>query len=394
MISGTCSGDFEPVRAAFEANFAERGEVGAGVCITVDGTTVVDLWGGKVGVDEGAAPWEADTLVIVYSCTKGATAMCAHLLADQGKLDLDAPVADYWPEYAVNGKERTTVRMMLDHSAGVPTWRERIPSGKVFDFDYMAERCAAEAPFWEPGTRHGYHMVSFGWLVGELVRRVSGKSLGTFLREHVAGPAGADFHLGFDESLDSRVAAVIPFIPDPAQRSHFAQHVIANRDGIPAMALMNGMFSPNTREARAAEIGGGGGHSSARGLAALYRPLATGDFVSAEHLARMGRVASSSTSDATLLLGTRFAEGFMVSIDNRRSAFGDTDSAVLSDTAFGHVGAGGSIGFCDPANRLSVGYAMNRMGSGILLNDRGQALVDAVYRCLGYRSNTVGAWTR
>ena len=114
MVSGTCSSDFEPVREAFAANFAERGEVGAGVCITVDGQTVADLWGGKVGVDEGAAPWEADTLVIVYSCTKGATAMCAHLLADQGKLDLDAPVADYWPEYAVNGKERTTVRMMLD----------------------------------------------------------------------------------------------------------------------------------------------------------------------------------------------------------------------------------------------------------------------------------------
>ena len=385
MISGTCASDFELVKSAFETNFAERNEVGASLCVTLGGETVVDLWGGHVAAAEDAQPWQADTLVIVYSCTKGATAMCAHLLADQGRLDLDAPVAEYWPEFATNGKEHTTVRMMLDHSVGVPTWRERIPAGKVFDWDYMTERCAAEAPFWEPGTRNGYHMISFGWLVGELVRRVSGKSLGTFLREDVAVPAGADFHLGFDESLDARIAPVIPFIPDPdpAKRSHFASAVAANRAGVPALALMNGMFSPNTREARAAEIGGGGGHASARGLAALYRPIANRQFVSDQQLARMGRVASATKSDATLVLGTRFTEGFMASMDNRRSAFGDPDSVILSDTAFGHVGAGGSIGFCDPARGLSVGYAMNRMGPGILLNDRGQALVDAVYASVG-----------
>ena len=379
---------------AFAENFASRDEVGASVCVTVDGRTVVDLWGGRVAEEPDAAPWQADTLVIVHSCTKGVTAMCAHLLADRGLLDLDAPVAEYWPQYATNGKEETTVRMLLDHSAGVPTWREAIPKGMVFDWDYMVSRCEAEAPFWQPGSSHGYHMVSFGWLVGEVVRRVSGKSLGTFIREELAEPSGADFHLGFDESFDERIAPVIPYIPDPARRTYFANRILGDRSSISALAIVNGMFNSNSREARAAEIGGGGGHSSARGLAALYRGFAVGSTVGPVTLARMGRVASASKSDQTLVLGTRFAEGFMKSIDNRRAAFGDPDSAIISETAFGHVGAGGSIGFCDPAIGLSFGYAMNRMGPGILLNERGQALVDAVYRSLGYTSNAAGSWIR
>ncbi len=395
MISGTCSDRFAAVRTAFEDNFARHGEVGAGVCVTLGGETVVDLWGG-VRAGDDAQPWQADTLVTVFSCTKGATALAAHVLVDRGEIDLDRLVSHYWPQFASNGKDQATVRMLLNHTVGVPAWREKVPKGEVYDWDAMAARCAAEAPFWEPGTRQGYHMLSFGWLIGEVVRRVSGSSLGTFLREALAEPFGADFHLGAAGSVQPRITRVIPFVPDPANPSAMTLQVRADRSSIPALALLNqGGMNPNSRDCHAAEIGGGGGVSSARGLAHLYRGFATGEAVGADTLAAMGRVSAATERDATLGVSTRFGLGFMASIDNRRRPDGwDRDSALLSDTAFGHVGAGGSIGFCDPAERLSVGYAMNRMGEGILLNERGQGLVDAVYRSLGYRSNESGAWRR
>jgi CubicO group peptidase (beta-lactamase class C family) len=395
MISGTCSDRFTAVRAAFEENFDRHGEVGASVCVTVDGETLVDLWGG-VQAGEAAEPWDADTMVTAFSCTKGAVALAAHVLVDRGELDLERPVSDYWPEFAANGKERATVRMLLDHTVGVPTWREKVPQGEVYDFDAMADRCAREAAFWEPGTRQGYHMLSFGWLIGEVIRRVSGMSVGAFLREAVTGPAGADFHLGVPESIEPRVSRIIPFMPDPARPSAMTLEVRADRSSIPALALLNqGGMNPNTRECHAAEIGGGGGVASARGLAGIYRGFATGEAVGSDTLARMARVSAATERDATLGVHTRFGLGFMLSMDNRRRPEGwDRDSALLSDTAFGHVGAGGSLGFADPAERVSFGYVMNRMGEGLLLNERGQGLVDAVYRSLGYRSNAPGAWTR
>jgi CubicO group peptidase (beta-lactamase class C family) len=398
-VQGTCHPRFAEVRREAERNFAERGEVGASVCVTVDGERVVDLWGGSVaGSSEGGpARWEADTLVVVFSCTKGMTALCAHVLVGRGLLDVEAPVAEYWPEFARAGKEATTVRMLLDHSAGVPTWREKLPDGAAHDFDEMAHRLEQEAPFWEPGTRSGYHMLSFGWTVGEVVRRVSGRSLGTFLREEVAGPAGADVWIGLPDSEERRVSRVIPFAPDPAQPSRFTQALRADRSSIQALALLNGGgFNPNSRASRAAEVGAAGGLASARGLAAMYQPLALGggDLVDPDTLARMAQVATATDRDATLLIGTRFSLGFMTSIDNRRRVDSDHDSAVLSSTAFGHVGAGGSIGFADPACRMSFGYVMNRQGPGILLNERGQSLVDATYRALGYASNASGAWVR
>jgi CubicO group peptidase (beta-lactamase class C family) len=287
--------------------------------------------------------------------------------------------------------------MMLDHSVGVPAWREKLPAGSVHDWSYMVGRLEEEAPFWEPGTRNGYHMLSFGWTVGELVRRVSGRSLGTFLREEVAGPAGADVWLGLPEAEERRVARVIPFVPDPRSPSAFTEAVRRDRQGVSALALLNqGRFNPNAREAHAAEIGGGGGLASARGLADLYRPLALGggDLVDPDTLVRMGEVAVATDCDATLLIPTRFSLGFMKSMDNRRRRSGDRESAILSSAAFGHVGAGGSIGFADPPARMSFGYAMNRMGPGMLLNERGQGLVDAVYRSLGYRSDASGVWSR
>ena len=394
QINGTWQPGFGDVYRAFEQNFEVNGEVGAAVNVTVGGQTVVDLWGGVHAGKGDEEPWQADTLVPVFSCTKGATAIAAHVLISAGKLDLEAHVIDYWPEFGAAGKERATVAMMLDHSVGLPTLRAKLPKGSVYDWDEMVSRLQGEAPFWEPGTRNGYHMLTFGWTVGELVRRASGGSLGTFFREAVAKPAGADVWIGLPEAEEHRVAKIITFQPDPDKPSEFTLAVRADRSGISARALLNqGGFNPNSREAHAAEVGGGGGLASARGLAAMYRPLAMNDgtLVRADHLPYMSEVAVATHRDATLLMPTRFSLGFMKSMDNRRNA-GDKDSAILSSGAFGHVGAGGSIGFADPVAKMSFGYAMNKMGPGLLLNKRGQGLVDALYRSLGYRNSLSGVW--
>ncbi|HTO08970.1 MAG TPA: serine hydrolase domain-containing protein [Myxococcota bacterium] len=400
-IQGTCDARFLPVAAEFEKNFSARGEVGASLCATLEGRTVLDLWGGSADPARNL-PWQRDTVSIVFSCTKGAVAICAHVLASRGLLDLEAPVAEYWPEFARNGKERATVRMMLDHSVGLPAFKTPVRHGGCTDWSYMVEMLAAEAPFWEPGIRNGYHMLNFGWTVGELVRRVSGKSLGTFFRDEIAGPLGVDFWIGTPESVEPRIAPMRMFLPGPGDPvSEFTQTLMADPQSISALSLLNGGgFDPNSRECHAAEIGGGGGISNARGLAGIYAPLACGGslgklkLVDPESLSRMGQVSMATNRDATLLIPTRFALGFMKSMDNRRRARGDRDSVVLSNAAFGHVGAGGSIGFADPVEGLSFGYSMNQMGASILLNPRGQSLVDATYRTLGYRSDASGVWMK
>lgn len=400
-IEGRCDGRFAALADEFERSFRERDEVGASVCVTLDGAPVVDLWGGLADSASGT-PWKRDTVSIVFSCTKGATAICAHLLVAGGELELEAPVARYWPEFAKNGKQDATVRMMLDHSVGLPACRTPVRPGGCNDWEYMVELLANEEPFWKPGIRNGYHMINFGWTVGELVRRVSGRSLGTFFRQEIAEPLGLDFWIGLPASLEPRVAPVIPFVPQPGQeQGEFVTALLTDPQSIQALSLLNsGGFDPNNPACHAAEIGGAGGIGNARSLAGLYAPFACGgslggrEFVDADHLARMGEVAVATNEDATLLIPSRFALGFMKSMDNRRLARVDRDSAILGPNAFGHVGAGGSIGFADPSERMSFGYSMNRMGQGILLNERGQALVDAAYRALGHRSNASGAWRR
>jgi CubicO group peptidase (beta-lactamase class C family) len=397
-ISGTCESGFEAVRDELARNFAERDEVGAAVCVMVDGRTVVDLWGG-VADPATDRPWEADTRVVVYSCTKGATALCAHILADRGRLDLDAPVAEYWPEFATNGKEDVIVSMMLDHSVGVPALAGELQPGAMYDWDLMCGLLAQQEPWWEPGTRNGYHVITFGWTVGELVRRVSGRSLGTFFREEVAGPLGLEFDIGLPEELEPTVAPITVWVPEAGYDSSFTRAIRAAPAGVSAMAMknmMNSRTNPNTRAYRAAELGGGGGVATARGLAGMYAPLANGggSLVGPDTLTRMAQVSTATGDDAVLRIPTRFALGFMKSMDNRRRVPSSGYSAVLSAPAFGHVGAGGSLGFADPEAGMSFGYAMNRQGAGILLNDRGQSLVDAVYRSLGYRTDAGGVWHR
>ena len=400
-IQGTYDSTFTGVLDEVIANFRERKELGGSVCLSVDGTTKLDLWGGFVD-EEHSAPWRKDTVSLVFSCTKAATALCAHLLVERGLLDLQAPVSRYWPEFAQAGKEKATVTMMLNHSVGLPAFREPIKEGGYYDWDYMIDRLSKEEPFWEPGTRNGYHMISFGWVVGELVRRISGKSLGTFFRDEVAQPLGIDFWIGLPEAIESRVSKMIAAPPESFDlSSEFVIALFSDPKSISALSILNDgghTYNADSRGAHAAEIGGGGGISNARGLAGMYRPLANAgmydrkQLIGNETIVRMRQVSMATQRDATLLIPTKFGLGFMRSMDNRSRPPGNTDSVILGEVAFGHVGAGGSLGFADPECRLSFGYSMNRMGAGILLNERGQSLVDATYRALGYRGNASGVW--
>ncbi|MEJ2854030.1 MULTISPECIES: serine hydrolase domain-containing protein [unclassified Saccharothrix] len=393
-IQGFCAPGFEDVRAEFERNFAERGEVGASVHVTVEGDTVVDLWGG----DAGGRPWTEDTITHVWSCTKGATALCAHILASRGELDLDAPVVRYWPEFGQNGKEHTLVRHLLSHQAGLAAVREPLPAEAMYDWALMADVLARQEPFWEPGTAHGYHALTFGHLVGEVVRRVTGHTLAEFFEKEVSGPLGLDFWLTLPEDLEPLVAPTVPPAPSTTV-SPFVVAATTRPDSVQALMLMNNggyLVASNSREAHAAQYGSVGGMSNARGLAQMYRPLALGgsyngvELIDEEQIAVMSAVASAG-HDRMLLAPTRFALGFLKA--NDRATARDGDAMGLSEDAFGHSGMGGSIGFAAPAARMSFGYAMNRQGGGVGLNSRGQSLVDAVYRSLGYR-RAGGGWFR
>lgn len=389
-VRGLWHPSFKRVRDEFVRNFTERGELGASVHVRVAGLPVVDLWGGVADPTTGRA-WTRDTLVHVWSCTKGATALCAHILASRGELDLDAPVAQYWPEFAQNGKSAVTVAMLMSHQAGVPALRDPLPFGALYDTEYMTDRLAAEAPFWEPGTRHGYHALTFGFCVGELVRRISGRTLAGFFRQEVAEPLGLDFSMGLPDSELPRLAPSIPADPPTPPFSRAFLAAISDPTSIASLVFFNsgGYLNPGEAESAAAraqtEIGATGGFTNARALSRLYAVLANGGerFVDKASFARMARVNSAGW-DQFGLIPSRFTLGFVKSIDNRRGDPGNQDTGILSEAAFGHSGFGGSIGFADPENRLSFGYTMTKQGPGTLLNPRGQSLVDAAYRSLGY----------
>jgi len=402
--AGTCAAQFAEIQEEFERNFAERGEVGASVCVTVDGETVVDLWGG-VADPATERPWTEDTIGVVWSSTKGGVALCAHVLASRGQLDINAPVTTYWPEFGKNGKEAIPVRQLLNHQAGMAALREPIPDGGLCDWDLVVDALSTQEPLWHPGTRNGYSALTFGHLIGEVVRRISGRSLGTFFREEIAEPLDLDFWIGLPEEHEPRVAPNISAEFDPTQPiPSFYQAGMTDPTSVASLVMMNsgGILLPdavNNRRVHAAEIPSANGITNARGLAGMYRPLALDGavddvrLVDEGQLGPMSAVSSATSVDATMLVPTRWSLGFMKGVDNGHLPPGDNDSVVLSDDAFGHVGAGGSIGFADRRARLSFGYTMNRQGSTIGLDDRAQSLVDAVYRALGYqlRSNG-GLW--
>jgi CubicO group peptidase (beta-lactamase class C family) len=405
-VDGTCDPRFAQVREEFERNLAERGEVGASVCVTVDGATVVDLWGG-VAEPASGRPWTSDTIGHVWSATKGATALCAHMLASRGELDIDEPVARYWPEFAKSGKDAVLVRHLLNHQAGLPAVRDPLPAGAFYDWDLMVDALAREEPFWKPGTRNGYHALTFGFLVGEVVRRVTGRTLGTFFRDEIAAPLGLEFWLGLPEEHESRVAPTIPADPpgpgDPVPSFYVA--ALTDPTSVQALLLGNSggyMMVPgesDTRAAHAAEMGAVGGITNARGLAGMYRPLALGgsaagvSLLTPEQIAILGPVSSATSVDAVMMVPTRWSLGFTKTMDNRHLPPADREGLLLTEEAFGHVGMGGSVGFADPRARMSFGYTMNRQGSGLGVNPRGQSLIDAVYRALNYRRiGEDGSW--
>lgn len=382
-IHGEHDPRFGRVRDAFAATFSAPTELGAAIAVTVDGRSVVDLWAGAM---DGARtkPWQRDTLVTVFSTTKGLTAMCAHRLVDQGLLDLEAPVARYWPEFAAAGKEHVLVRSLLDHRAGLPAIRAPLAPEAMFDWDLMTRTLAAEEPWWAPDTKHGYHAVTFGWLVGEVVRRVSGKTIGAYFREEIARPLGLDLHIGMDETNDARCADVRPGPRPTGGEKTLFDRLLKAPESMPAKAFMNPitMLMPGTLASRAwrgGEVPSVNGHASARSLARLYGALAVNGSVDGLRVLEPESILRchgerSFGFDETLGVATRFGLGFMLS--QAGASFGP------NPTSFGHPGAGGSLGFADPVARVGFGYVMNRMGTSILVDPRAAALIAAVYACL------------
>jgi CubicO group peptidase (beta-lactamase class C family) len=374
-VRGRCDPRFAAVREIFERGFQSGGEIGAAVCFTLDGEPVVDLWGGHTD-RERTREWERDTLVNVYSTTKGMTAICAHQLVERGQLDLDAPVASYWPEFAAAGKRELPVRYLLSHTAGLPAIRKPLPSGALYDWEQMTAALAEQEPWWPPGTRHGYHALTFGHLVGEVIRRISGQSLGSHFRQQVAEPLEADFHIGLGAEHDDRTSDLFGSLapPTPGEGMPRIEGPLGDflRDMTDPSTMTGATFNNppqapgavNTREWRAAEIPAGNGHGTARSLARIYGALARGGELDGV------RILEEQTIDAAIAeqafgpdavlgqLPMRFGLGFMLRHDLIPLSPGPR--------AFGHPGAGGSIGMADPDAKVGFGYTMNRMQLGLV----------------------------
>ena len=382
-VGGVCDARFRQVREAFAENFVRQGEVGAAVAVTIDGKPVVDLWAGHAD-SARMRPWTRDTIVNIASATKGPTAICAHHLADRGLLDLDAPVATYWPEFAQAGKATIPAHLLLSHRAGLPAIETPLPTEALYHWDTMTRALAAQTPWWEPGTRHGYHAFTFGWLVGEVVRRITGKSLGRYWRDEVAQPLGIDCHIGLAAEHDARAAEFIPVPPPPSGEPDLEEALLRNAGPMVQKALNNPpktVADMNTRAWRAAEIPAGNAHTNARALARMYGALARGGEVDAVRVLspdsiERARAEQASGPDAVLFgMPTRFGLGF--SLPPEGAGFGSS-----SGSAFGCPGAGGSIGFADPGAHIGFGYTMNQMQPGMPVDPRALRIIDALYTSL------------
>jgi CubicO group peptidase (beta-lactamase class C family) len=386
-VDGLVEPGFEGVRDAFVRNFEEHAEIGAGYCLHVEGRKVVDIWGGAVDETSGR-PYTEDTLQLVFSTTKGATASCVNLLVQRGLIDLDAPVATYWPEFAQAGKESIPVRWLMGHKAGLATVDKNLSLEEVLAWDPIVEALEVQEPLWEPGTAQGYHAVTFGWVMGELIRKVDGRGLGQFFAEEIAAPLGLEFWIGLPESEEHRVSPVIGSLtPDgseipPELKEMFEQFI--GPDSLLTRALtLNGVFdipSWNSRAVHAAEIGAANGITNARSLSRMYAGL-TGPLADAPAAPlftpaqiEAARLRQTEGSDKVLFVETSFGLGYMTS--SMFSPFGGRGS-------FGHPGAGGSVGFADPDNKIAVGYVMNRMMQNLSGDPRTRGLIKASYDAVG-----------
>ncbi|MBZ6290979.1 beta-lactamase family protein [Streptomyces olivaceus] len=386
-IYGEVAAGFEPVREAFAANFAQHGDIGAAVCVYQYGRPVVDLWGG-VADPETDRSWTRDTLQLVYSATKGATATAAHMLAERGALDLDAPVAKYWPEFAANGKADIPVRWLLSHQAGLITLDQPVPLNEALAWHPMAAALAAQRPQWTPGTAHGYHGRTWGWLVGEVIRRVSGRTPGRFFADEIAAPLGLDFFIGLPADQRDRVSRMVyqrpaidlTTVPAESVPEELREQVAAWRDPQSFSNRAYAVTDPaaidfDSPEVQAAELPASNGIGTAHGLARMYAAL-IGEvdgvrLLASETLASATREQANG-KDQVMLIPSRFSSGYMLPTET---------NPMIGPNSFGHTGRGGSLGFADPEHGIAFGYAMNNIIGG--LDDlRATSLVDAVRKSL------------
>jgi CubicO group peptidase (beta-lactamase class C family) len=375
-VGGTVAPGWGPVRDAFVANFTERGEVGASVCVYRNGAPVVDLWGGLADPASGR-PWVHDTIVLVYSMTKGISAVCANLLIERGRLDPDAPVASYWPEFAANGKAEIPVRWILSHQAGLAVIDADVTLEQALSWTPVVDALAAQAPNWEPGTAHGYHLRSFGWLVGEIVRRIEGRTIGEFFAAEVAAPLGLDFWIGLPEEQEPRVATLVPPPPEfSALLRSLPDDLLLGKatTGPSGLFMYDDMW--NRRELRACELPSSNGVGDARSVARLYASL-LGEVDGVRTLAPVTVTAATECQvrgpDRVILIDTAFGLGFMLP---------PALPTAVGPRAFGHGGAGGSVSFADPDTGLAFAYAMNDLRFEADGDPRGETLAAAAYRCL------------
>ena len=351
-VQGVADDRFDGVRSQFQTHLDTGADIGASFCVTKDGETVVDLWGGFADI-EGTRPWEKDTIVNVYSTTKTMTALTALLLADRGELDFDAPVAKYWPEFAASGKADVKVSHLMSHSAGLSGWREPMTNDDLYDWEKATSLLAAQAPLWEPGTAPGYHAITQGYLVGEVIRRVAGKSVGTLFREEIAGPLGADFHIGLPASEDARVADLKP----PADASISADPTMTEIKKITFSNPGIDVSETRTRAWRGAEIPAAGGTGNARSVATIHTILANGGMANGKRFmseAGCRKALEEQIQGTDLILGipVRYGLGFGLS---------GPMSPALNEHSMFWGGYGGSIALIDMEAHTTMSYAMNRM---------------------------------
>ena len=379
-VAGFVEPGFEAVRDVFEANFEHRGEVGAAFCVHRHGRIVVDLWG---GLKTPGSPdlYTADTLQMVMSTTKGVVAIAAHILSEEGRLDFDAPVARYWPEFAAQDKAGIPVRWLFSHRAGLAAIDQPLTIEDVYAWDPVVAALAAQKPNWEPGTAHGYHAATYGWLAGEVVKRVAGMSVGEFVAERLARPLGLDLWIGLPDALNARVAAQVP-APPPAPGTPFDPFTARLADPTTLMhrAFTNpsGMFAvANTPAFRAAEVPAINGIATARSLSRLYAACigeVDGVRLLKPETVERGMRTEAHGEDLVVGYETRYATGFQLSFPSRPMA---------GEGSFGHYGMGGSMAFAHPARGLSFGYVMNQMLSPSGPDPRSTPLIQAVLRCAG-----------
>ena len=367
---------FEGVRDAFDKNFADGAEVGAAFSAYHRGQKVVDVWGGIADQATGRA-WEEDTIIPVFSTTKGMTAICANQLAQQGRLDTDAPVATYWPEFAANGKADIPVSYLLSHQAGLAWVDGTMTAEEALSWDPVVEALANQAPAWEPGSQHGYHATTYGWLVGEVIRRVADRSVGTYLAEEVAGPLDLDLWIGLPEAEEHRVAMLISMIP-----AGISADDLAGESENPLVQMMQAFLGPdtdiwNSRAMHAAEVPAANGICDARSLARLYAAT-VGEvdgirLLTPEQLAKATTQLTEGPNKVLMDMDIQFGLGFMLHAGM---------IPLGGPKSFGHFGAGGSVGWADPEAELGFGYVMNRMDLGLAGDLRSFTLINACYEAI------------